>query len=365
MKKNFKELSQDEIILVLEGLGQKKYRARQIIDWIYKKMLSSFDEMTDLPCELREALKKTAYISNLHLLQEQESSDGTRRFLFELEDRQTIESVLIPNIRGESTFTLCISSQVGCAVGCAFCSTGKMGMQRNLKAHEIVEQVMAASKIIHIESACLNANKNKSGRITNIVFMGMGEPLNNFSEVVTALRKITGLLGFSKRKITVSTAGIVPKIYEFPQKAPEVNLAISLNATTDVTRNRLMPINKRYPLKDLLEACRVFPLSPYRRITFEYILIEGINDSREDAKRLVKLLQGIRSKVNLIPYNPPSLSQESADQLFNPSSDRTILEFQNVLHKAGVTAIIRKSMGSDISAACGQLKATYSMQSEQ
>jgi len=346
--KNFKQLSEQEIADLIDKISQKPFRVKQIINWIYKKLARSFDEMTDLPKDLREELNKSAYISNLQLLNRQVSTDGTLKFLFGLEDSETIESVLIPNIRGIDKFTLCISSQVGCALRCAFCTTGQLGFIRDLKAYEIVDQVIAASRI-------------EGGRIVNIVFMGMGEPLNNLNHVAEALRRITELMGFSKRRITVSTSGIVPKIYELAEKAPEINLAVSLNATTDEIRSKIMPVNKKYPLKELMRACREFPLSPRRRITFEYVLLDGINDTKSDASRLVKLLKGVRAKVNLIPYNPPALSQNDIVQRFKISRDEKIHEFQNILHKAGITAIIRKSMGADISAACGQLKATYQL----
>jgi 23S rRNA (adenine2503-C2)-methyltransferase len=351
MGNNFKKFTEEELAVFIARLGQKPYRARQIINWIYKKLASSFDEMTDLPLEFREELDKTAFISNLKLLQEQISSDGTRKFLFQLEDSKSIESVLIPNTRRKNKFTLCLSSQAGCALGCVFCVTGKLGLIRNLKAYEIVDQVIAVSRIISNPS------------ITNIVFMGMGEPLNNFNEVLEALSRITKLMGFSIKRITVSTAGIIPGIYKLAEKAPDVNLAISLNAATDETRSRIMPVNKKYPLKELLKACKEFPLAPRKYITFEYVLLNGINDLKDDAMRLVKLLRGIRSKVNLIPYNPAPV-KEIPELYRQPSGDK-ILEFQNILRKAGITAIIRKSMGADISAACGQLKASYSIKNEQ
>jgi 23S rRNA (adenine2503-C2)-methyltransferase len=352
MGNNFKEFTEEELAVFIAKLGQKPYRARQIINWIYKKLASSFDEMTDLPLDFREELDKTAFISNLKLLQEQNSSDGTRKFLFQLEDSKSIESVLIPNTRGENKFTLCISSQAGCALGCVFCLTGKLGLKRNLKAYEIVDQVIAVQR-------SMEGTKEGHSRpaITNIVFMGMGEPLNNFDEVLEALSRITKLMGFSIKRITVSTAGIIPGIYKLAEKAPDVNLAISLNAATDETRSRIMPVNKKYPLKELLKACKEFPLAARKHITFEYVLLNGINDSKDDAMRLVKLLRGIRSKVNLIPYNPAPV-QEIPELYRQPSGDK-ILEFQNILYKAGIIAIIRKSMGADISAACGQLKANY------
>ncbi len=352
MKINFKELTGPEIFSFIERLGQKPFRARQIINWIYKKFAVSFDEMTDLSKDFREKLKEKAYISDVTLLQRQVSEDGTQKFLFELEDGETIESVLIPANKGAGRFTLCISSQVGCAMGCKFCITGKIGLKRNLKAHEIIDQVTAVGRLIGQSPAVLP--------ITNIVFMGMGEPFNNFNEVAHALTKLIDLMGFSRRKITVSTCGIIPGIQKLAGKGPIVNLAISLNATTDEVRDRIMPINKKYPLKNLIRACREFPLPPRRRITFEYILLDKINDTKEDALRLVKLLGGIKAKVNLIPYNPAvDAALLKPSNHFKRSSDESILEFQKILLKAGIAAIIRKSMGGDISAACGQLKAKY------
>ncbi|MBI4681945.1 MAG: 23S rRNA (adenine(2503)-C(2))-methyltransferase RlmN [Nitrospirae bacterium] len=358
MKTNLNQLSKEELILFLQSLGQKPYRVNQIINWIYKKNTTSFDDMTDLSKDFRERLQTAAFISNPVLLKREVSKDGTQKFLFELEDGETIESVLIPNNRGDDCFTLCISSQVGCASGCKFCMTGRLGLKRNLKAHEIVDQVIAVkrfiSQISEIPGMLSLKPEGKTDKITNIVFMGMGEPFNNFNEVSHALSILTELVGFSKRSITVSTSGIVPSIYKLAEINPVANLAISLNATTDEIRNRIMPINKKYPLKKLIKACREFPLPPTRRITFEYVLLGEINDTREDAQRLVNLLIGIKSKVNLIPFNPFFNSSE-----FKQPTESKTQEFQNLLKKAGLTVIIRKSMGADISAACGQLKATY------
>jgi 23S rRNA (adenine2503-C2)-methyltransferase len=356
MKINFKEFSQEKTDLFINKLGQKPYRAKQITNWIYKKLASSFDEMTDLPIEFREELNKSVFLSNLNLRQEQISTDGTRKFLFQLEDGETIESVLIPNTRGENKFTLCISSQAGCALGCVFCATGKLGFKRNLKAYEIVDQVIVVKRIISTPPPSHSENLPQPS-IANIVFMGMGEPLNNFNEVVEALSKISELMDFPGRRITLSTAGIIPNVYKLAEKVPDINLAISLNATNDETRNRIMPVNRKYPLNELLKACKKFPLAARRSMTFEYVLLDGINDAKDDAVRLVKLLRGIRSKVNLIPYNPPST--EKTLQLFRQPSEKKILEFQSILHRAGIIAIIRKSMGADISAACGQLRASY------
>ena len=230
-------------------------------------------------------------------------------------------------------------------MGCRFCLTGKTGLIRNLKAWEIVEQILSVNRLIMPK------------KITNIVFMGMGEPLANFDEVVEALKRIISYFGISKRRITLSTAGLAPKILELPGKAPEVNLAISLNAATDAVRDRLMPVNKKYPIRSLIEACRRFPLKPRRLLTFEYVLIAGVNDSVEDGRRLVRLLRGLRCKVNLIPLNPPN--PEVGSDLQRPS-DAAVLAFQKVLVDNNLTALIRESKGQDILAACGQLRGRYS-----
>ncbi len=364
MKINLKSLSAKDISEFVTELGQSPYKARQIISWIYKKRAISFEEMTDLSKSFREQLKKTSFISNLKLLKKQISKDGTQKFLFGLEDKETIESVLIPD---NDRLTLCISSQIGCAMGCKFCMTGKLGLRRNLKSYEIIDQIISVNRliaqisIIPSYSPLAKSNRlNPEGSrgdfgITNIVLMGMGEPLHNFDEVIEAIRRITNLIGFPKRKITVSTVGIIPKIFELAEKGPQINLAISLNATTDKIRNKIMPVNKKNSLEKLMKACRNFPLAPGRRITFEYVLLAEINDSKEDGLRLVKLLRGIKSKVNLIPYNPIG----KTIRVFRKPSDKKILVFQKILQNAGLTVTLRKSKGEDISAACGQLGASH------
>ncbi len=364
MKTNFKQISRSGIFSFIEQLGHKPYRARQVINWIYKKNAVSIDDMTDLSKSLREILKSKSFISNLNMLQKQVSRDGTQKFLFELQDGETNESVLMSNNRDK--FTLCISSQAGCAMRCLFCTTGRLGLKRDLKDYEIVDQVIAAKRIIEQNQGV--RSQRPGDRISNIVLMGMGEPFNNLKEVIKALWKITDLMGFPKRKITVSTAGIVPGIRELARTAPNVNLAVSLNATTDEIRNRIMPVNRTYPIKELMKACREFPQAPNRRITFEYVLLDLINDSKEDAGRLIKLLSGIKSKVNLIPYNPVKESFSSKNQkdiALEPKkpAESNVLEFQKVLQKSGIAATIRKSKGADISAACGQLKAKYEVRS--
>lgn len=333
---NLKSLSKDAIFDFIRNLGLPRYRAEQLIHWIYKKHTTAIDEITEFSKALRHTLNKHALITNLKLIKRLKSLDGTEKFLFSLEDGQTIESVLIPE---KDRLTLCISSQAGCALGCCFCQTGKFGLIRNLRSYEIVDQIIAVQRIIKTDM-----------NITNIVLMGMGEPLANFEEVISAIWRIVMFIGISKRKITLSTAGIVPKIALLSEKAPEINLAVSLNATTDASRNKLMPINKKYPLKSLINACREFPLLPRRMITFEYVLIHSVNDSIKDAVRLVKLLRGLRCKINLIPLNP--LEENGLKR----PSDRTIAEFQKILMQNNMIALIRESKGQDILAACGQLR---------
>ena len=335
---DLKALSEDEIRDFICSEGLEGYRAQQLIFWIYEKGVERIEDITVFSKELRQKLSKKAYISSLELVKRQSSEDGTEKFLFRLHDGETIESVLIPD---ESRLTLCVSSQVGCAMGCRFCVTAKIGLRRDLKPHEIVDQIIKVQRLVHPK------------RITNIVFMGMGEPLKNTENVSEALRRIIKLLRISRRRITLSTSGVVPEIRRFPEIAPSVNLAVSLNATTDSVRSRLMPINRAYPINELLDACRRYPLEPRRRITFEYILIKGVNDSVTDAKRLAELLRGIRAKINLIPFNP------HRELEFQRPSEETILQFQRFLIDRGYTAVVRKSKGIDISAACGQLKGEY------
>lgn len=361
-KINLKALSKDALEEFVKEQGLPAYRAKQILQWIYEKRVESIKDITELSKELREKLSDAAYVSNLKLLSRQISKDGTEKFLFGLvapddsprrEDGESIESVLIPD---EDRHTLCISSQVGCAMSCGFCLTGGIGFKRNLKAHEIVDQIIAVSRLISKTTPPIPPLiKGGERGVTNIVFMGMGEPLLNLDEVVEALHRITGLMGFSRRRITLSTCGIAPAIAELYRRAPHVNLAISLNATTDDVRSRLMPINKKYPIRVLLDACRKAKLllSPRDRITFEYVMIEGMNDSLADAKRLVALLKGIPSKVNLIPFNPFEGSS------FKKPSDERVLAFQEILVRGKIYTFIRKSKGQDILAACGQLKAVY------
>lgn len=333
-KLNLKALNEEDIFSFVKDLGLPRYRGVQLINRIYKKYDSEINKITEFSYELRDILNNISYISNLLLLKRIKSCDGTEKFLFSLEDGHTIESVLIPE---KKRLTLCISSQVGCGMGCIFCLTGQKGFIRNLKAFEIVDQIISVNKLINPK------------KITNIVFMGMGEPFLNFNEVIESIRRIVNFIGISKRKITVSTSGIVPKINQFAEISPEVNLAVSLNATTNETRNELMPVNKKYPLISLIKTCKNYSHKFGRKITFEYVMINNKNASSEDAFRLAELLKGLYCKVNLIPYN-----QSYSSNLKRPPYNR-ILEFQKILMDCNIRTLIRESRGQDIFAACGQL----------
>jgi len=337
---NIKSLTLSDLRDNLAGRGLKKYRAEQVLKWIYTEFAVSFEDMTNIAKAERGLLAEVFAVPTLTMVRTETSKDGTRKFLFALEDRHTIESVLIPD---EDRQTLCISSQIGCGQACRFCLTGKGGFIRDLMAYEIADQVLEALRVLKQEG---------SRGITNIVLMGMGEPLANFDEVVKALRIITSEwgLGYSPRRVTVSTDGLAPEMEKLGKSGVKVNLAVSLNATTDEVRDRIMPVNKRYPIKELLAACRRFPLEPRRRITFEYVLLKGVNDSAEDARRLAQLLRGIKCKVNLIPFNPFPGSE------FTRPDDAAVRRFQKVLLDHHYTAPVRESRGQDISAACGQLR---------
>ena len=337
---DIKNLSKEQLGTWLESNGIEPYRAGQIFKWVFSHQVDQFNSMTNLGQELREKLSAHFVISRLQTERIETSRDGSQKYLFTLADGNHVETVLIPE---KNHFTLCISTQVGCAMGCRFCLTARDGFVRNLSPGEIVSQVRDIKK--HIGTRPLS----------NIVLMGMGEPLANYSNVVQAIRILTDRdfgLEFSTRKVTLSTAGLVPELLQLG-KDVTVNLAISLNATDNETRGRLMPINNKYPLESLLEACRQYPLAPRKRITFEYILIQGVNDSPEDALRLSKLLRSIKAKVNLIPFN------EHPGSLFQRPDEKTILKFQDILIQHHYTAMVRNSKGQDISAACGQLRASH------
>lgn len=353
---------------------QASLRAKQIFKWAYQRHARSYDEMSDLAKDIREVLKETLPIFQLKTAHEQQSNDGTYKFLWSLEDNKTIESVIIPaalkekvatdkleqlqhgkkfsgletdefelddDLRSDdwARLTACISSQVGCAMACKFCLTGVQGLDRSLSTHEVVAQI---------------AELRARAPITNIVFMGMGEPLHNVDNIGKACSIFLDEDGFnfSKRKVTVSTSGLVPAIDKLYQQT-DVQLAVSLNASNDEQRSKIMPVNKRYPIAELLAACKKLKLGPHRRITFEYVLLKDFNDAPEDALRVAKLLRGLPSKVNLIPFNEHSGSE------YQRPSDDVVFAFQKILLDQGYTATVRISRGRDISAACGQLRSLF------
>ena len=337
-KIDLKNMTSQQMVRYVKSLQQPSFRAEQIMSWLYKPGIKEFSQMTVLAKEFRALLEQRARISCFTDPVIEHSSDGAVKFGFKLEDGNYIESVLIPEgVRN----TICVSSQVGCAMGCNFCSTGAMGLKRNLKPSEIVNQACA------VQDWLISEGKKK---LTNIVFMGMGEPLANLDNLLIAISILSEQKGldFASRRITVSTCGMVPQMLEFGKKS-DANLAVSLHAVDDQTRNQLMPINKKYPIKDLLAACKEYQMKKRQRIMFEYVLLDGITDSDEDAIKLTELLRGIPCKINLLAMN----EDETAD--YKSSSKDRILKFQTILRERGYTVFVRQSRGEDISAACGQL----------
>lgn len=332
-------LSMDESRMeqFVRELGWPAYRARQVLRWLYRRRETDIGRMTDLPRADRDRLSGCAAISRPRKTSVYTSEDGTKKFVLTLSDGLAVESVLIPE---DDRLTLCLSTQIGCTLDCGFCLTGTMGLHRNLRVAEILAQVLAA------QDHCAEDTP-----ITNLVFMGMGEPLANIDALTEAIRRLTNQtwgFGFSPRRITVSTAGLASRLKDIAPLG--VNLAISLNATTDQARHRLMPAaNRLHSLRGLLAACRAYPLPSHRRLTFEYVLLADVNDGPEDAHRLVSLLRGLRSKVNLIPFNPFPGSP------FRRPSDDTVASFQEILRRAGLDTFVRKSRGRDVLGACGQL----------
>ncbi len=335
---NIYELSDVELEQRLISLGQPKFRAKQVVQWIYTKGVHNFEEMTNLPKHLRETLSKQFCFGTLRIDMEQISKDGTCKRLYRLQDDKLIESVLMPYRDGRRT--ACISSQAGCAMGCKFCATGQMGFARHLSAEEIFEQAQRFSQEL----------QQKGERLSNIVLMGMGEPFHNYNAVIEAIQLLKDRLGIGARKITVSTVGLVPKIRAFAKEGLQVKLAISLHSTLDTERTAMMPINRKYPIEELISACREFVEATNRRITFEYALINGQNDTPEEAKRLRNLLQGLMCHVNVIPLNPTSGYDGS------PSDPERVQTFIDILEHGGIPATIRVRRGIDIDAGCGQLK---------
>ncbi len=337
-KSDIYELLLPELEDALESLGQPRYRARQVMQWLYGKRARALATMTNLPAQLRAALEQHYTLALPRVAEASAAEDGVKKLLLRLADQELIESVIIP-ARGR--VTLCISSQVGCAMRCAFCATARMGLRRNLRAGEIVGEVLAAADELEPPQQAFS----------NYVFMGMGEPLANYARLRRALAVMTAEwgLGISPRRITVSTVGLAPMMERLLAEIG-VNLAVSLTAPTDAQRDRLAPINRRFPLAALLESCRRLALKRRQRITFEYVMLKNVNDSKEDAERVVKLLAPLRAKVNLIFFN----RFESAS--FEPSPRQAVEQFQAILRQGNLTATIRESRGRDIAAACGQLR---------
>jgi len=322
--------------------GEKPFRAQQLIQWIHQSGINDFSKMSNLSKALCEKLTQIAEIRLPEIVSTEKSSDGTHKWLIKLECGNCIETVFIPE---EKRGTLCVSSQVGCALNCSFCSTGKQGFNRNLSVAEIISQVWLSVR------ALSNKNGIHDKRITNVVMMGMGEPLLNFDNVVMAMDIMMDDLayGLSKRRVTLSTSGIIPEMERLRQISP-VSLAVSLHAPNDILRNELVPVNKKYPLSQLMDVCRnYFANEPKRVVTFEYVMLKGVNDSPEHARQLIKLLHDVPAKVNLIPFNPFPLTQ------YERSSKTAIDAFRNQLVAKGINTITRKTRGDDIDAACGQL----------
>ena len=315
--------------------GEPRFRAAQILQWLHARQIHEFAQMSNISKALRARLEQDCDLAEPEIVREQQAADGTRKWLLALPDGNAIETVFIPE---EDRGTLCISSQVGCSLACSFCATGAQGLSRNLETHEIIAQIRVARRALGLEA------------ISNVVFMGMGEPLLNLKQVLPAIRLLLDdfAYGLSARRVTVSTAGVVPGLAQLGRESP-VNLAISLHATRDEIRDELVPINRHYPLAELLAACRAYPLPPRRRITFEYVMLEGINDQDQHARELVRLLAGMPALVNLIPFNPFPQAR------YRRSGNARIDAFRDIVLRAGLMTVTRRTRGDDIAAACGQL----------
>jgi 23S rRNA (adenine2503-C2)-methyltransferase len=337
--------TEDELIEFAGESGEASFRGKQIYSAIYARRVIDLSQITELGLALREKLGGSARVTETRIAEVFYSIDGTRRYLLKLGDDREAEAVFMPEERRD---TICLSCQVGCAVGCTFCMTAQLGIKRNMTAGEIISQVVIVLNEVYGAGV-------KPPHGTNLVFMGMGESFLNYDEVLKSIRIMADVKGLdiSPKRMTVSTSGIIPRIYQFAREPVRPHLAISLSATTEEQRTNLMPINRKYSLAELMKACRDYPLGDRERLTFEYVMLDGINDSDQDARRLVKLLNGIRAKVNLIPHNPaPELH-------FAASPMERILSFQKILAGKDVPAYIRRPRGLDISAACGQLAARH------
>lgn len=340
-KTNILDYDGERLVEYLKGLGEKPFRAKQLMHWVHQSGVSNFDEMTDLAKLFRAKLNELAIVGAPRLVREQASSDGTHKWLLDVGAGNGVETVYIPE---DDRGTLCVSSQVGCALECKFCSTGRQGFNRNLKVSEIIGQLWWAHK--RLGSTPLDDRK-----ISNVVMMGMGEPLANFDNVVAALRLMLDDNGYkmSRRRVTVSTSGMIPQMDRLAKECP-VALAVSLHAPNDAIRDAIIPLNKKYPLKELMAACeRYIPFAPRNFITFEYVLLKGVNDSRAQARELHRLVKSVPCKINLIPFNPfPNSGFDSPD-------DAAVEDFKKILMDKGIVTTVRKTRGDDIDAACGQL----------
>ena len=334
--KNIKDYNLEELKQELANLGEKTFRAEQIFKWIFQEKVKSFDDMTNISLELREKLKKEYTICNFNILKKQESKDGTIKYLFDVLDGNAIETVLMSYHHG---YSICVSSQIGCKMGCKFCASTGINFIRSLTSGEIVEQILAVEQDTGI-------------RISNVVFMGIGEPLDNYDNVINAIRIINNPKGLNigARHISISTSGLVPKIYKLAEENIPCTLSISLHATTNEKRSKMMPVNDAYPIEELIKACKDYIKKTNRRISFEYALAKDNNDNKEDAKELVHLLKGMLCHVNLIPIN------KIENGSFTKSSNENIMKFRDYLNDHGIVATIRRELGSDIDAACGQLR---------
>ena len=338
--KNLYGYKLEDLEELMISLGQKKYRATQIFKWIYERGVTNFDEMSDISLSFREVLKNEFTLSIPTIYKKQVSSDGTIKLLLSLEDDSKIETVLM---RYNYGLVACVTSQVGCNMGCAFCASGLFKKQRNLEVHELVGQILVLNNLL----------KEENKKITHVVVMGTGEPFDNYDNVMKFIRILNNPHGFAigARHLTVSTCGLVEKIREYANEGIQINLAISLHAPSDKIRNKIMPISLKYPLDQLMDAVKYYEATAKRRVTFEYILLEDINDSIENAKELAKLIKGTTSYVNLIPYNPVG------ELKYKRTSGNRVHRFMDALIKEGVNVTVRKEFGTDIDAACGQLRA--------
>lgn len=334
--KNIKNYNLEELKQELIKLGEKPFRAEQIFKWLYVEKVKTFDEMTNISLELREKLKENYTICNFNILKKQESKDGTIKYLFDVLDGNAIETVLMSYHHGHS---ICVSCQIGCKMGCKFCASTGIKFARNLSSGEIVEQILLVEQDTGV-------------RISNVVFMGIGEPLDNYENVVNAIKIINNPKGLAigARHISISTSGLVPKIYQLAEENIQCTLSISLHATNNEKRSSMMPVNKTYPIEELIQACKDYIAKTNRRISFEYALAKDNNDNLEDAKELVKLLKGMLCHVNLIPIN------KIENGAYDKSSNENIMKFRDYLNDHGIVATIRRELGSDIDAACGQLR---------